>query len=314
MIFGIANPIVTKHWYAFLLPFDPSVWFWTCVMFVAIGIVQGIVMYIKHGCKLKRQVIDATWIISYAMSMEQGLQDIPKGVRYFSLILLWACTVLGTGYKSTLRTHLMFPKPDPIPTTFDELADRTDYAVSVAVYGELEKHFWATSEVRAVKKIRDRLKIETDWALCYRKAFLSQKQACVSWIQGRAITTREMTLSTQREPMVFSKDAAIRKFVTIGFQENSIYSDSFARICDTPASMGIVKKWEEEIWHGFKKLGREKILKEKGSEIYNKLAEMEKPQEDAVPLELGSLYVVIGFIPAGAICGFVALICERSIN
>jgi len=125
-------------------------------------------MYIMNNFQAKPVVKDATWFIPFAICMEQGLQDIPKGIRYISLLLLMGCTVLGTGYKSTLRTHLMFPKPDPVPTTFDELADRGDFRVSVAIYGELERHFWTTSEVRAVKKIRKRLVFVHDWEACYR--------------------------------------------------------------------------------------------------------------------------------------------------
>jgi len=168
MMFGISFPIVSKHWYAFLLPFELEVWTWTIIMFIVLGSVQGCVMYIIHGYELKPLVKDSTWLIPYAMCMEQGLQDIPKGIRYFSLLLLLGCTIFATGYKSTLRTHLMFPKPDPVPSTFDELADRDDFRVAVAVYGELERHFWCESQIRAVQKIRERLSFEHDWEECYR--------------------------------------------------------------------------------------------------------------------------------------------------
>jgi hypothetical protein len=237
-------------------------------------------------------------------------QDIPVGMRYFSLLLLMGCTVLGTGYKSTLRTYLMIPQPDPIPTTFDTLADRTDFGVCYSLTGALERHFWATSEVRAVKKLRKRLTLVKDWGECYKKAFLSQKQACISWVHGKAVVAKTLTLNTTVDPIVFSKDAIIRKFLSLGFQENSIYVDSFIRILGSPNSMGIIGKWEEDIWTKFKKIGRKTMLKQEGTEVFNKLVEFAKPQDDIVPLQLDSLFVVLGFIPVGGLVGVIAFAWE----
>jgi hypothetical protein len=232
-------------------------------------------------------------------------------MRYFSLLLLTGCTVLGTGYKSTLRTHLMFPQPGSIPTTFDDLADRTDFGVAYSLTGALERHFWATSEVRAVRKLRKRLTIVKDWDECYKKAFLSQKQACISWVHGKAVVAKRLTLNTTVEPIIYSKDAVIRKFLSLGFQENSIYVDSFIRILGTSNSMGIIGKWEEDIWTKFKKMGREYMLTQEGPEVFNELVDLAKPQDDAVPLQLESVIAVIAFIPIGCALGAIAFACER---
>jgi hypothetical protein len=74
MIFGVASPVTTKHWYGFLLPFDPYVWAWTCVMFFVIGAIQGAVMYLIKGRRFEPIVWDSTGILPFAITMEQGLQ------------------------------------------------------------------------------------------------------------------------------------------------------------------------------------------------------------------------------------------------
>jgi len=125
---------------------------------------------------------------------------------------------------------------------------------------------------------------------------------------------RRMTLNTTVLPMIYSKDAVIRRFLSLGFQENSMYVDSFYDITGGIASMGIVMKWEEQIFTAFKKEGRKHVLSQEGSEIFNKLMDLARPEEDAVPLQLDSLFVVIGFIPLGGFIGLIAFILERNID
>jgi len=122
---------------------------------------------------------------------------------------------------------------------------------------------------------------------------------------------RRMTLNTTVTPMIYSKDAVIRRFLSLGFQENSMYVDSFYDITGGMGSMGIVMKWEEEIFTKFKKEGRNHVLKSPGSEIFNRLMDIARPQEDAVPLVLDSLFVVLGFIPFGGLIGLVAFVFEK---
>jgi hypothetical protein len=319
MTFGVATPRRGNHWYAFLLPFDPFVWALTIFSFFFFCILQGVTLYLLNGFTLSNVVVDGAGLLPFSLVVEQGLSIIPYGVRYFTLILLLACTVLGTGYKSTLRTHLMFPSPDPVPQTFDELADRQDYEVSVVILAELERHFWATSEVRAVKKIRERLEYETDWEECFRKALLNPKRACISWVTGRATVAQRMTLNTTIEPLVWAKDAAIRKFITLGFQENSVYTESFREIIGGLVSLGVVAKWEEDIWEQFRGQGRDHLLEKMTSSsssseeemVFEELLALARPKEDAVPLAFGSLGVVLGFVPTGGLLGAVAFLGER---
>jgi len=50
---------------------------------------------------------------------------------------------------------------------------------------------------------------------------------------------------------------------------------------------------------------------EKRSEIFNRLMEITRPQEDAVPLELESLFVVLEIIPLGGLIAAIAFIREK---
>jgi len=311
IIFGVAHPQQHQHWYAFLLPLDRWVWVWVIVTFIFVGLVQGIVMYLIQGRKLKPIVLDSTWLLPLAIILEQGLQDIPKGMRYFSLILLFGCTVIGTGYKATLRTHLMIPKPDPVPTTFAELAERTEYSVTFADNGEIGKQIWNGATDEVFTQIKQRLEYSDDPTDCYTNAILNHNHACSTWEHLKAASLAELTLNTTQDFVLWSKDAMHTSFLSISFQWNSIYIDSFQLIVGTPTSMGLVMKWEQDILNDLKQKGRQKMLRKPNTPEFKRLLEVSRPKDDVNPMKLGSLSVVFSIVPGGCFVSALIFVCEK---
>lgn len=144
---------------------------------------------------------------AYAMAMEQGLCDIPQGARYICLIWLLGCTVLSSGYKATLRENISFLKPDKVATTFDHIAERTDYSVWLYANGELERMQIKYSTNPNLQIMRRKMGEVFDIQKCLENVLIQYPGACIAWdknIRGEAVM--RFTVSLSMEPFRMGKD------------------------------------------------------------------------------------------------------------
>ena len=256
------------------------------------------------------------FILSYAMAMEQGLCTIPKGARYLSLIWLMGCVVLGTSYKSTLRSNLSFPAPERIAETTKELVT-LEYNTVLHSEGVVEVNYIETTNTPAIVKLRDTMKYNPVVEECITEAFLNQKTACISWFpRVTAEIGRLMTVNKNADnPLFNSKDFIYSVTMTMAFQKNSMFVDSFRGITSGSHESGLYAKWEQDENLKFKAQGVEYMEKyKKDTKVYKKLLKRTLTTDsDRKPLTLNILKVVFGIIPMGVILGALAFCLEKLI-
>lgn len=311
-------------WYAFMQPYEPSLWIILICTFCIFGAIQVTIVYFLHlQNKQIKLTFESIWdsAVFYQLSifLEQGLNSVPQGLRACTVILLLSSLVLGTGYKSTLRSHLMFPKPEKVPGTFQELANMEDYKVTLLVLGKIETSFFLESDVKLLMSLKKRIKLEKNWMKCLNNAFFEEKHACVNWNIGKAIIAQKMTLNTTVLPFVYSKDTLLEMFSGIGFQEHSIFVTGFELIVSSCFEMGLVKKWEEESMFELGTMGRRRLIREfeEGNQtsaqmIVPKLLELTVREDERRPLKLESLIAVFAFVLVGVALGLFVVGLENA--
>ncbi|CAL8137554.1 unnamed protein product [Orchesella dallaii] len=318
-LFVTSIPKKKLYWYAFLLPFETLVWFLTILAFFALGVSQSFVVYFWEGRQWSDKVFNVGTFLPLSIALEQGADGLPKSLRNFSLILMLGCLILGTGYKSTLRSHLMFPRPEKVPLTFEELANAPDFKITFLILGNIERNFFLESELNLMKKLKPRLVVEKNWMRCLENAFFEEKHVCITWSLGKAIIAKKMTLNTTIVPFLMSKGTLLQMYSGIGFQENSIFVNAFELIVSSAFEMGLTMRWENEIMFELKKKGRQELLmKHNQSENHSSsssllirmLVEIATGEEDRKPLKVGSLVAVFGLIFVGIFTGFMSLVLE----
>jgi len=152
---------------------------------------------------------------------------------------------------------------------------------------------------------------------CITETFLNQKTVCISWFpRVRAEIGRLMTVNKNTDdPLFTSKDFIYYVSMTMAFQKNSVFVDSFRGITSGSLESGLYAKWEQDEYSKFKARGVEYMNKhKKDTEVYKKLLKRTlNTDTDRKPLTLDILKVVFGIIPMGAFLGALAFLLEKLI-
>jgi len=243
--------------------------------------------------------------------MEQGLTNIPKGIRYTSLIWLAACTAFGTAYKSRLRHHISFPEPEFIPRTWREVADN-GYETTLRFRGELELGHFRDSQLPNIVKIRKRFKTTQDMNQCLLHAFNTEKTTCVYWSPPiDNVIASAFTVNTRVKPFAFSKESAKRSDLTIGFKINSIYTDAYTFVTFGVFEFGLMDKWEKDENYRSKRQGVENWKNRTDSNLYKKLlAQTQRNEFERKPLTLNNLKAIFFLLSLGLFWSLLMFIME----
>lgn len=226
-----------------------------------------------------------------------GPKDIPKkyqGGRILLANFLLCLMILQTGFKSKLRNDLLFPIPEKVPTTFYELSKTISTSpLNILLWstGSIEIELFNGSHSPVLQAINEKLTVVLDLQECLMGAFINPLTVCIGWDDMWSEVAKTMLLNPAMPPFSYSKDVALLGLVTIGFQENSIFLDSFSPMLSSVAEMGILKKWQEWSNRDFQKSGREKLLANKESSVYKKLVELsiQFGEQDVKPLSIRNL-------------------------
>lgn len=298
-------------WYVIFQPFRGVVWLWSAISFAILGTFLGGTVYIfdnaRHG--LIFIMGGEMWSVLSAV-LDQGMV-VKRYVKGYIGILLFATLVLGTAYKSKLRSYLMFPKADRFPLTLEELAEMPEYKITLLITGKIEYAFYLESDLTLMRKLRPRLKIERNWLECLKIAFFEEKHVCIIWSIGKAMIAQSLTLNTTIPSFLYSKESVLQLFSGVAFQENSIFSTAFDLIVSSIYEVGLIDKWERDLMREMKSLSRQQLLSGGDSSIVNidksallgKLLKIAEVVKDMSPLTLRSLWGVWLLFAVGIVIG-----------
>lgn len=304
-------------WYAFFKPFRMSLWILTIATFVVLGIMNAILVYqLEEDCSFN---ISKLWhagiFLPLSIALDQCGSRIPKSLQNLTLIWVLGCLILGTGYKSKLRAHLMFPHADRTPSTFEELAEMPEFKITLVLYGNIEEEFYLHSNLALMRRLRPRFQINRkDIMKCLRIAFFEEKHVCIMWgIAMQAFVANEYTLNTTVPSFLFSQPGELRLYYGFAFQEHSIFVTAFHLIISMVFEMGLTIKWENEILVELKTAGRQHLLRDVkvNGIVVKRLKELGTGWDDKSPLRISNLIAVFGILCVGLVMGIVSALVEK---
>lgn len=319
MTFAISNPSQFLHWYSIFLPFQFPVWILSMVMFLAISTVLVASIMVRNSEKnisrRRRLIFDVGTIFPFAITMDQahkGLQQVPNEIKFPTFLFLLGCTLLGTGYRATLRKHLMFPKPEAIPYSFSDLARADDYSITICG-GERDWNFFNQSSTPEFQILYSRAELGDYYACtlnCLERAVVGHKIACVAWDDFMIPYARiSVTLNSSISSLIYSQNVVLSCQSAFGFQENSIFVDSFDEIIWNLNDMGILSKLWDEDDAELKRFGRGKMLQtsenanssRNSQELFKALLKLSFELDERKPMTVENLLVVLAVIPVGCL-------------
>lgn len=321
LVFATAWPIRELKWTAVLEPLQLPVWIWTAFSYFIISIFilvfKRIHTIMKSETSKKTQSLSIvescvkSFMTSYSVILEQGVDDV-EGIK--SILTIWFIftIIIGTGYKSTLKSRLTFPSPEILPSNYKELADTNDFQIILNAQGVVEKMFFATTTVSEMVKIRDRMRHEPSTENCVRETFLKRRTACIGWFPYfKQTVSATQTLFSSMESLIYTKQAAHFNSLSMAFQKDSIFVDAFTPITAALYETGVYSTWEKKVNNYYKEIGRQKVLRDKGSKIYERLVQLSKMGENVEKsLQLGNVWVVFIILVVGWVLGGLGLVIE----
>lgn len=315
LIFATAWPVRDLKWTAVFEPLQLSVWAWTAVSFLVVSIF--IYIFKKFHFNLTNEAQDQNpnnstqspksspslveaFMTSYSVVLEQGIDNV-NGIKFVLTLWLVFTIIIGTGYKSTLKSRLTFPSPETLPSNYKELAERTDFKIILNAQGVVEKMFFSTTKVPEMVNIRNRMKNEPSTENCVEAAFLKRHHACIGWFPYfKQTVSATLTLFSGLEPLIYTKQAAHFNSLSMAFQKDSIYVDAMTPITAALYETGVYFTWEQNVNNYFKMIGRDKVLQNVHSQVYEKLVSLSKAGENVEkPLKSENVWVVFAIIVIG---------------
>lgn len=299
-------------WDAIVSPFAPDLWFAVILSYLIVCCCVFTVVFCHPNPAKRPSSIESLFVslyVPFEIAMEQSIA-VPRHIQ--SILLCWIIITIITGsaYRTVLLSILTFPSFPPVPETFAELALRPDYTIMLHVMGSVETQFFQESSSTPVKSINSRLKlISADQGpTCFFGAAYHEKTACFAWFPDAKMKMAAMGIinenNIQNEPFKMSRDAGMYTTLSVPFQKDSIFSQSFAPIIGALLDTGIHEKWREEIGNWFKLNGLREIQKKR--KLGEALPGENAKEEDHQPLKMKNLLVVYLILVVGLATSIVA--------
>lgn len=296
------NEIVT--WDAVFSPFYPSVWFCILVTYLLICIIILVIKLLKENDWL--QSTYSSFLIPFKISLDQSVYLAPSGnIRKIAIPWLILTLITGSAYRTVLISFLTCPSFASVPQTFVELAKRLDYKIMLYVLGSVETHFFQENENPTISTINSRLKLIPfeDGKTCYFRAAYGDKTVCLAWFPSTSRKMQAMgivnTDNLEKEVFQVSKDKGMYVTLSVPFQKNSIFVDSFAPIIGALLDTGIHSMWDQDVGMWFKLNGLRKARKKQ-----QKINLQKSLESEPKPLQKKNLLVVFLILFVGLLASF----------
>lgn len=323
--FWQAEPVIQEvSWTSLIDPFNWDIWGLTTLSYVIFSLAMWLVFrYFPVGSSMSPSgQLYQGFLVPYKIAMDQSLPLISDGIRKISVPWFVLTLITGTAYRTVMISFLTFPSYPEVPQTFAELAIREDYKTMLFTTGAVETQFFQENTSPTIQAINKRLifigtRNERD---CHYGALFHDKAVCISWHPDTEYHFLEAGVvnrnNLEKKPFLTSKDAALFTSVTIPFQKDSIYSDSFAPIMLGFFESGIYWKWMKELTIFFKRNAVKKSKELLSDSEYGKEYEkgLRRIEESDIggerPLQVENLVVVFLVLCGGLVLSTVCLFKE----
>ncbi|CAG7826918.1 unnamed protein product [Allacma fusca] len=169
---------------------------WMLIISSVLLFIPALYMAMKCSGKYQFKTFALALTIPFCVMLEQSYKVRSSGIKMLLSLLFLQSMILGTGYKSNLICYLTFPAPEPVPDTFQELADQTEYQIQLASFKDAGYYFLQGTTTAKFVKIRERYQITMDRFECLKEAATQKKCICIMWdLVSVPIVSMNMTLN-----------------------------------------------------------------------------------------------------------------------
>ncbi|CAG7833054.1 unnamed protein product, partial [Allacma fusca] len=268
VMFVVKNPQVQIQWRVIFHPFSLELWAAFGLSFLLITIAFYLVLREKYCSNISSSIFSP-----YRIAMEQGC-DLKLPTLGNFLLSLWGffMLIMGTGYRSDLVAHFSFPVLEDTPKDFNELSLRKDYRIVFNYLSGTSYNYFQTTKSGAPKSLFSRFELQPSSVKCLLAASLTQNTACISW--GTTIKTAiasNLSLPGGSKPLVYISKTLVSFYTGFALQKNSILTEEFSRLVGILRDVGLVTKWDNDVFNNASILGKEWIIGQNDSEVYKDL-------------------------------------------
>jgi len=181
LTFVVGNPAQSYSWKSVYGPLEWTTW----LMLLVSTVITFITIYVIQHLE-SRNPSGQFELIWYALGVliektsdraTTSISTTPLRL-YFTMWFIFS-TVIGTAYRCKIIGRLMFPQMEPIPETFEELAD-SDYKLKLQYVGGLAYEMLRTSTNPSHQNIFSKLQLELDAGKCIEST-LTTRTSCILW-------------------------------------------------------------------------------------------------------------------------------------
>ncbi|CAG7733696.1 unnamed protein product [Allacma fusca] len=296
IVFVAKNPQIQIQWRTIFHPFSLGLWAAFGLSFLSITIVFYLVMRGENWSNISSNIFSP-----YRIALEQGCDlELPNLGKFLLSLWIFFILIMGTGYRSDLVAHFSFPVLEETPKDFNELSARKDYRIVFNYLSGTSFNYFQTTKSGAPKSLFRRFELQPASVKCIIAASLNRNTACISW--ETPMKTRiagNLSLPGGSKPLVYMSKPLVSFYTGFALQKNSILTDDFSRLVGILRDVGLVTKWDDDVYNNASILGKEWIRGEKDIALPYRalvqfLALIFRPDLDSYVTDLNSYFAVNG--------------------
>ncbi|CAG7718448.1 unnamed protein product [Allacma fusca] len=286
ILFVAKNPQIQIQWRTIFHPFSLGLWAAFGLSFLSITIVFYLVMRGENCSNISSCIFSP-----YRIALEQVCDlKLPTLGKFLLSLWIFFILIMGTGYRSDLVAHFSFPVLEETPKDFNELSARKDYRIVFNYLSGTSFNYFQTTKSGAPKSLFRRFELQPASVKCIIAASLNRNTACISW--ETPMKTRiagNLSLPGGSKPLVYMSKPLVSFYTGFALQKNSILTDDFYRLVGILRDVGLVTKWDDDVYNNASVLGKEWIRGEKESEVYKGLVMQKLAGEGLRPFGMRNL-------------------------
>lgn len=255
--FAVGPPVTIYSVLSLFWPFSTYLW---AAIFICTLITVVVSTYILHYAQLLPQncYTDLKWtgvtILKYFGStwIEQSNtipERLPQSIKIILGYWLLFCVVGTNIYKAKMVSFMTFPVTDPIPTTFDELAD-SSYDIVFHYFGSVALNTFKESHSPTYTKILGRMTKEPNPMKCLLNTMSfsgeSSGKACILFgASYRAIINKNLSDAFGVSPISRNPNTGFMFTPGIISRKSAVFSPNFKHILSSSLQMGLHDYWDK---------------------------------------------------------------------
>ncbi|CAG7831149.1 unnamed protein product [Allacma fusca] len=286
ILFVAKHPQVKVQWRAIFHPFSLELWAAFGLSFLVISVTLYVALKEKHWRNISSSIFSP-----YRIALEQVCNlKVPALGKFVLSLWVFFMLIMTTGYRSDLVAHFSFPVLEDSPKDFNELSAREDYRIVFNYLSGTSFNYFQTTRSGAPRSLFKRFVLQPGSVKCILAASLDRNTACISW--ETPMKTRiagNLSLPGGSKPLVYMSKPLVSFYTGFALQKNSILTEEFSRLVGILRDVGLVTKWDNDVYNNASILGKEWIRGQNESEVYKGLVMQKLDGEGLRPFGMQNL-------------------------